>query len=167
MADDKKPGKGEPRVEPTSSKVDVESIRQLLALMGEHDLAELEIEQEGLVVRLRKAGAAAPQAVPVVPVAPLSPVGVPAPAAEARKAEELPVIKSPMVGTLYLAPSPEAPPFVKVGEHIGPDTVVCVIMAMKTVNEIRAEVSGTIEKVLAKNEQPVEFGTALFVVRPD
>jgi acetyl-CoA carboxylase biotin carboxyl carrier protein len=72
-----------------------------------------------------------------------------------------------MVGTFYAAPSPEAPPFVKVGDHVMEDTVVCVIEAMKVFNEIRAETSGTIEKILGKNAAAVEFGQALFVVRPD
>ena len=146
---------------PGMGKVDIESLRQLLALMSEHDLAELEIEQEDLVVRLRKSGAA------VVPVAaPVAAVPSAAPAAEAETAK-LPTINSPMVGTFYAAPSPEAPPFVKVGDHVTEDTVVCVIEAMKVFNEIRAEMSGTIERILGKNAAAVEFGQALFVVRPD
>ena len=150
---------------PGMGKVDIESLRQLLALMSEHDLAELEIEQEDLVVRLRKGGAAV---VPVAAPVAAAPAAIPsaAPAAEAETAK-LPTINSPMVGTFYAAPSPEAPPFVKVGDHVMEDTVVCVIEAMKVFNEIRAETSGTIEKILGKNAAAVEFGQALFVVRPD
>ena len=143
-------------------KVDVEAIRQLLTLMNEHGLVELEIEQEDLVVRLRKAGAVAP--VPGV----VGPVAAPAPPAPApADEEELPAIKSPMVGTFYAAPSPDAQAYVKVGDHVGEDTVVCMIEAMKVFNEIRAEMSGTIETICVKNAQPVEFGLPLFVVRPD
>ena len=151
---------------PGMGKVDIESLRQLLALMSEHDLAELEIEQEDLVVRLRKGGAAA--VVPVAAPVAAAPAAIPsaAPAAEAETAK-LPTINSPMVGTFYATPSPEAPPFVKVGDRVTEDTVVCVIEAMKVVNEIRAETSGTIERILGKNAAAVEFGQALFVVRPD
>jgi len=150
---------------PGMGKVDIESLRQLLALMSEHDLAELEIEQEDLVVRLRKGGAAV---VPVAAPVAAAPAAIPsaAPAAEAETAK-LPTINSPMVGTFYAAPSPEAPPFVKVGDHVMEDTVVCVIEAMKVFNEIRAEMSGTVEKILGKNAAAVEFGQPLFVVRPD
>jgi len=150
-----------------AGKIDLESLRQLLALMSEHDLAELEIEQEDMAVRLRKAGAAAPAAVPAAAavtagVAP--PAGAAAPA---MREEKLPTINSPMVGTFYTASSPEAAPFVKVGDRVAEDTVVCIIEAMKVFNEIRAEMSGTIEKGLVKNAQAVEFGQPLFVVRPD
>jgi len=165
MGDEKRTDKEKPAMGPGTAKVDIESLRQLLALMSEHDLAELEIEQEDLVVRLRKSGAAV---VPVAAPVAAAPAAIPsaAPAAEAETAK-LPTINSPMVGTFYAAPSPEAPPFVKVGDHVTEDTVVCVIEAMKVFNEIRAEMSGTIERILGKNAAAVEFGQALFVVRPD
>ena len=141
-------------------KVDIEGLRQLLALMNEHGLVELEIEQDDLVVRLRKAGAVPPAvAVAAVPVAA-------GPAVPVRE-ERLPSINSPMVGTFYATPSPDAEPYVKVGDHVTEETVVCMIEAMKVFNEIRAEMSGTIEKLLVKNAQAVEFGLPLFVVRPD
>jgi len=138
--------------------------------MNEHGLVELEIEQDDLVVRLRKAGAV-PLAVAVaaVPVAagPVVPgAAAAAPAAPVRE-EKLPTINSPMVGTFYATPSPDAEPYVKVGDHVTEETVVCMIEAMKVFNEIRAEMSGTIEKLLVKNAQAVEFGLPLFVVRPD
>jgi acetyl-CoA carboxylase biotin carboxyl carrier protein len=76
-------------------------------------------------------------------------------------------IKSPMVGTLYIAPDPESPPFVTEGARVSPTSVVCIVEAMKVFNEIKAEVSGTIKKVLVKNEEPVEFGQPLFMVKPD
>jgi acetyl-CoA carboxylase biotin carboxyl carrier protein len=168
MADDKRIEKGGPAGGSASGKIDIESIRQLLALMSEHDLAELEIEQEDMAVRLRKAGAvaapAAPVAVPVVAAA--VPAAVPA-AAPAVREEKLPTINSPMVGTFYVASSPEAAALAKVGDPVTEETVVCIIEAMKVFNEIRAEMSGTIEKILVKNAQAVEFGQPMFVVRPD
>jgi len=166
MGDEKRTEKEKPAMGPGTAKVDIESLRQLLALMSEHDLAELEIEQEDLVVRLRKGGAAA--VVPVAAPVAAAPAAIPsaAPAAEAETAK-LPTINSPMVGTFYATPSPEAPPFVKIGDRVTEDTVVCVIEAMKVFNEIRAEMSGTVEKILGKNAAAVEFGQPLFVVRPD
>jgi len=150
-----------------SGKIDLESVRQLLALMNEHDLSELEIEQDDLVVRLRKGPAvsmaAMPAAAPQIAAGVPASSAAPAPAAEA----EPPAIKSPMVGTFYTASSPDAAPLVKVGDHVTEDTVVCIIEAMKVFNEIQAETSGTIEKVCVKNEQVVEFGTPLFIIRPD
>jgi len=154
MADEKHVEKAGPA---GPGKIDLDAIRQLLALMGEHDLSELEIEQGDLVVRLRKGGP---------PSAPM-PAAVPAPAAKAEPQEELPTIQSPMVGTFYTASSPDAPPYVKVGDHVTEETVVCVIEAMKVFNEIRAERSGTIEWILARNAQAVEFGQPMFVVRPE
>lgn len=147
-----------------AGKVDVETLRQLLALMSENGLVELEIEQEDLVVRLRKAGAE-PAPAAAIPVA-AAPVAGARPAAP-TEAEKLPTINSPMVGTFYVASSPEAEAFVQVGDHVSEDTVVCIIEAMKVFNEIRAEMSGTVEKVLVRNAQAVDFGAPMFVVRPD
>jgi acetyl-CoA carboxylase biotin carboxyl carrier protein len=144
------------------TKVDIEGVRQLLALMKENDLAELEVEQGDMAVRLRKAGVPAAAAVLPAPVA-----AVAAASASGVRDEKLPTINSPIVGTFYAAPSPEAAPCIKVGDHVVEDTVVCVIEAMKVFNEIRAEMSGTIERIVVKNAQAVEFGQALFVVRPD
>ena len=144
--------------------LDIEPIRRLLELMKEHDLVELEMEQEGLAVRLRKAGSEV-QSVPAPAPPPTAPQA-PAPAKEPEE-EETATIKAPMVGTFYVAPEPGTKPFVEIGDHVTEDTVVCVIEAMKVFNDIRAEMSGTIEKVLVKNGQAVEFGQPLFVVRPD
>jgi len=164
MADDKRTEKEVPGARSVSGKIDLDGIRQLLALMAEHDLAELEIEQADMAVRLRKAGAAAPAAVaPAAPVAAAAPARAPAEAAEVA----LPAIKSPMVGTFYVSSGPDAAPYVKVGDHVSEDAVVCVIEAMKVFNEIRAEMSGTVERILVKNAQAVEFGQPLFAVRPD
>jgi acetyl-CoA carboxylase biotin carboxyl carrier protein len=167
MADDKRTEKEGPVGRSASGKIDLEGIRQLLVLMAEHDLAELEIEQEDMAVRLRKGGAAAAP-VAVMPVAaPAVAAGAASAGPAAAKEEALPAVRSPMVGTFYEAQSPEAAAFVKIGDHVSEDSVVCIIEAMKVFNEIRAEMSGTIEKILVKNAQAVEFGQPMFVVRPD
>ena len=149
-----------------AGKVDLDAIRELLMLMDEHGLEELEIEHEDMAVRLRKAGASAAAPVAAAPAA----APPPAPAAASPEAESdeesLPTIDSPMVGTFYEAASPEADPFVRVGNTVDESTVVCVIEAMKVFNEIRAETSGTIEAILVKNADSVEFGQPLFVIRP-
>jgi len=166
MADDKHAEARGP-AGPVSGRIDLETVRQLATLMGEHDLAELEVEQEDMVVRLRKTGAPGAAAVSVVPVG--APVAAAAPAAApaGAKKEDLPAILSPMVGTFYVASGPDAAPYVKEGDQVTEDTVVCTIEAMKVFNEIRAEMTGTIEAILVKNAQAVEFGQRLFVVRPD
>lgn len=145
---------------------DVKKVRQLIELMKEHDLAEIDLRQEGQRVKLRRGGeqivgmvAPAMSSAPKISAAPPAEK---APAAEAGG--DLAVIKSPMVGTFYTASSPESPPFVKVGSHVGPDTIVCIIEAMKVFNEIPAEISGTVAAVLVENGSPVEFGQPLFKI---
>lgn len=143
--------------------IDLEGIKKLLALMEEHNLVELEMEQADMAVRLKKRGSETDAvAVPAVPTAASAQAA--APAAEAE--EELIEIKSPMVGTFYSASSPDAEPFVKVGDTINEDTVVCVIEAMKVFNEIRAEVNGTITRACVSSGASVEFGQSMFLVRP-
>jgi acetyl-CoA carboxylase biotin carboxyl carrier protein len=167
---DEKPGKSQGAATPPtldaargSEGPALETIRKLVALMEEHGLVEVEVEQENLAVRLRKGGAEA-MVVPAAPAGPAAPARAAAPAAEAAS---LPTINSPMVGTFHASSSPEADPYVKVGDHVTDESVVCVIEAMKVFNEIRSEMSGTIEKILVKNTMPVEFGQPLFVIRPD
>ena len=159
MAEDKS-AKSQGPAAPGSEGPALETIRKLVALMEEHGLVEVEVEQENLAVRLRKGGAETPVVQAAVPVAP------PARAAAAAAAS-LPTINSPMVGTFYVSSSPEADAYVKAGDHVTDESVVCVIEAMKVFNEIRSETSGTIEKILVKNAAPVEFGQPLFVIRPD
>jgi acetyl-CoA carboxylase biotin carboxyl carrier protein len=147
---------------------DVRKIRRLVELMKEHDLTEIDLHQGEVRIQLRRAGsgvqpiigiAPAPQ---VVPVAAAAPTATPAPAE--TKSDNLAVIKSPMVGTFYAASDPDTPPFVKVGDHVGPETTVCIVEAMKVFNQIPAEISGRIVAVLAENGAPVEFGQPLFKV---
>ncbi len=146
-------------------RLDVDAVRELLDLMAEHELAELEIEQDDLAVRLRKAFSGPVPAPPAA--APAAPASAAPPPAAAPADEGLVHITSPMVGTFYAASGPDAAPFVQVGDHVAEDTVVCVIEAMKVFNEIRAETSGTIEKILTANADAVEFGEPMFAVRPD
>jgi acetyl-CoA carboxylase biotin carboxyl carrier protein len=144
---------------------DVRRIRRLVELMKEHELAEIDLREGQTRIRLRRAGEAVVTSVEPRPAAPAPPAARPAAAGEPPPAEDkLAVIKSPMVGTFYVASSPESPPFVKVGDHVGPETTVCIIEAMKVFNEIPAETSGKIVAVLVENGEPVEFGQPLFKV---
>ena len=148
---------------------DVRKIRRLVELMKDHDLNELDLQQGDVRIQLRRALSAA-QPPAIQPFTPASPVAAPPalpPAAESvveSKPDNTSVIKSPMVGTFYAAPDPESSPFVSVGDHVGPDTVVCIVEAMKVFNQIPAEISGRIVAVLVENGASVEFGQPLFKV---
>jgi acetyl-CoA carboxylase biotin carboxyl carrier protein len=150
---------------------DLKEIKAVIDLMKKHDLSVFEIEKEGFRLKLQR-GASAPQATIVAPAAAGAPAKgavagaePPAPAAKAIESVPMKEIVSPMVGTFYRAASPDAPPFVDVGKLVTEDTVVCIIEAMKVMNEIKAETSGVIAEVLADNGKPVQFGQALFRVR--
>jgi acetyl-CoA carboxylase biotin carboxyl carrier protein len=150
---------------------DTKKVRRLVELMEEHDLSEIDLKQGDQRIRLRRGPEFASVGGPTVSYGPpASSARPPAGAsggAPAQPPEDagLAVIKSPMVGTFYTAANPESPPFVKVGDHVGPETVVCIIEAMKVFNEIPAEVAGQIAAVLVENGAPVEFGQALFKVQ--
>jgi acetyl-CoA carboxylase biotin carboxyl carrier protein len=145
--------------------VDLKEIKALIDLMKKNGLTAFEMEKDGFRISLAKE-TGYPSGVTYAP--PPAPAAVPAPApAEAAPVEAKPVvagleIASPMVGTFYTSASPESPPFVTVGQQVTPDTVVCIIEAMKVMNEIKAEQAGTITEVAAENGQPVQFGQALF-----
>jgi acetyl-CoA carboxylase biotin carboxyl carrier protein len=151
---------------------DVRKIRRLVELMKEHDLSEIDLQQGDVRIQLRRAGVAAQPMIAAAPVAhlPAPPVaGPPAPESDAPvaaepKADAGTLIRSPMVGTFYAAPDPDSPPYVKVGDHVGPETTVCIVEAMKVFNQIPAEITGRIVAVLAENGAPVEFGQPLFKV---
>jgi len=138
--------------------------------MKKHDLSVFEIEKEGFRLKLEKGPSARAAAAPP-PAAPGQPKAVPAAAettpAAPKAIESVPLkeIVSPMVGTFYRGPSPDAPPFVDVGKTVAEDTVVCIIEAMKVMNEIKAETGGIIAEVVAENGKPVQFGQVLFRVR--
>lgn len=151
---------------------DVRKVRRLVELMNEHDLAEIDLRQADQRIRLRKGGDPVLTAVPAAAPAPVAAAPAPAapgaaggaPAAPAPEAITGKVVKSPIVGTFYASPSPDAAPFVKVGDQIGPDTVVCIVEAMKVFNEVPAECSGKITAVLVESGDAVEFGQPLFKV---
>ncbi|MCE9548682.1 MAG: acetyl-CoA carboxylase biotin carboxyl carrier protein [Planctomycetia bacterium] len=142
---------------------DLKKLRRLVELMKEHDLGEVDLAQGEQRIRLRRGGemVLAPPAAPAPRSAP--PAGA-APAEPAESTAHLAIIKSPMVGTFYVASNPETPAFVKVGDHVGPDSTVCIIEAMKVFNEVPAEISGKIVAVLVQNGDPVEFNQPLFKV---
>lgn len=161
--------------------MDIKELQRLVALMQRGEITELEVDdtKSGLRVRLKRGNEQPASTAPVVhvtqgaaaPVAmPLAALAVPAAEVQAAAAPKEPVGKpfpSPMVGTYYRAASPEAEAFVRVGSRVGPDTVLCIIEAMKVMNEIRAELSGEIVEMLVENGEPVEFGQPLFLIKPD
>jgi acetyl-CoA carboxylase biotin carboxyl carrier protein len=149
---------------------DLKEIKAIVDLMKKHDLSVFEIEKEGFRLKLEKgpstqAGAAAPPAAEGPPKA--LPTASETTPATPKAIESVPLkeILSPMVGTFYRSASPDVPPFVDVGKTVTEDTVVCIIEAMKVMNEIKAETSGIIAEVLAENGKPVQFGQVLFRVR--
>lgn len=139
-------------------------------MMVEHELAEVKLRDGGEWVVIRRGAAApvvevVPQAVAPSP-APIVAAPVAAPGGAGGIPEGLIAVKSPMVGSFYASPDPDSTPYVSVGSMVAPDTVVCVIEAMKVFNEIKADVAGTIEQILVRNEEAVEYGQPLFLVRP-
>ena len=145
-------------------------IRELVELMVANDLTALEIVNGQLKVSLGRGGQAAPAAVAPASAPAPAPVAPPASAADeadaAAETEKLLEIRSPMVGTFYAAPSPDSDPYVSDGTRVSGETVVCIVEAMKVMNEIKAECSGTIVEAAVENGQPVEYGQVLFRVRP-
>ena len=145
----------------------IKEIKDMINLMNENGLTELEVEKDGVRIRLKKgSGGAYEKAVEyVVPHAQQHPEK---PAAAAEKIEKRNVveIKAPMVGTFYRSPSPEAAPYVNVGDFIEPGQVICIIEAMKLMNEIKSEVKGKIIEIQVDNAEPVEFGQVLFMIEP-
>ena len=154
---------------PTGGDVfDEKKIRRLIELMNEHDLNEIDLREGEVRVKLKKRGEMVMASAPAVaqPAAPTL-VATPASAPVAAAADNFAVFKSPMVGTFYTSPNPESPPFVKIGDHVGNETIVCVIEAMKVFNEIPAEgMSGKIVACLVQNGSPVEYGQPLFKIDP-
>ncbi len=145
---------------------DFDDIERLLDLMDARGLEELEVEREGLRVRFRKPGrSAAPVAVPAAPAPAAAEAAQASDEAEAGEAG-LAIIKSPIVGTFYRSPEPGAEPFVEVGSTVSKGQVVCIIEAMKLMNEIDADQDGEIVTIFVEDGQPVQYGESLFAVRP-
>jgi len=149
---------------------DIKEIKAIIDLMKKHDLSVFEIEKEGFRLKLEKnpsvqAAAAMPPAVAGQPKPSSTAHETAPPAPKAIESVPLKEIVSPMVGTLYRSASPDSAPFVDVGKSVTEDTVVCIIEAMKVMNEIKAETSGVIAEVVAENGKPVQFGQVLFRVR--
>jgi len=148
--------------------MNLKEIKEMINLMNENGLSELEVEKEGMRIKLRKgqiqeaASASSPIIIEKEALAAKSEKSE----AEVKEAAGLIEIKSPMVGTFYRAPSPEAPPFVEVDSIIEPGQVICIIEAMKLMNEIKAEVKGKIKEILVENAEPVEFGQPIFLIEP-
>ena len=146
--------------------MDIDEIRKLVRLMVDNELSELDVSDGENKIKLKRG----PGGEPVIIAAPVSSAPVaPAPAAgkaDAAAEEELIEIKSPMVGTFYTAADPDTEPYVNIGAGVSADTVVCIVEAMKVMNEIKAECVGTISEICAKNAQPVEYGQVLFKVKP-
>jgi len=164
--------------------VDLKDIKAIIDLMKKNSVSEFELERQDFKIRLKRGpngnpssddttppvltyvqpavALQAPLAAPgVLPVA-----GAPGAAAPAPAASTEVEIKSPMIGTFYRAPSPEAAPYIEIGSEVSPETVVCIIEAMKVMNEIKAEVKGVVTQILVENAKPVEFGQPLFKIRP-
>ena len=158
--------------------MEIDKVKELIQLMLDNDLSSISLragEEEITLHRSSANGASArlsefPQQIVLSPNA-LAPTSEALTSSQTNEApavdENLVKITSPMVGTFYTSPNPEAAPYIKVGSKVSANSVVCIIEAMKVFNEIRSEVAGTIEKILVDNQQAVEYGQPLFVVRPD
>jgi len=165
--------------------LDLKELKEILQILEEKEITEFELEEEGMKLRIRKASASSnhaaapalltsiiptvmPASVSAPPPAAPAPSAAPAPA-PAPSAEEagLAVVKSPIVGTFYRTPDPNSPPFVNEGDHVRVGQVLCIIEAMKLMNEIEAEVAGVIARIHHESGQPVQFGEPLFDIRPD
>jgi len=157
--------------------MDIKEIKAVIDLMRKNSLTEFEYEKDGTKIRIQRGPdgkpqvfASSPGLIPAPAVIPIATTIAPTPTAQtaspAPAQETLPSINSPMVGTFYASPAPDAPPYLAVGTVVTPETVVCIIEAMKVMNEIKAEMSGTITEILVENGKPVEFGKPLFRIRP-
>ena len=149
--------------------MNLKEIRQIINLMNENDLCEVEIEREGSKIKIKKSSGEFSGALQRMPIEYRVESHAPQEVAKetsSQNADNRKEIQSPMVGTFYRAPSPEAPSFVDVGEIVEIGQVVCIVEAMKLMNEIKAEFKGKVVEVAVENAQPVEFGQTLFVIEP-
>ena len=149
-----------------SSRLDAEALNEALKFMEKGDLIEFLYEEKGIRIQLKKKGAGI-----AIPAAPVMQAAAPAPGAPAAEGKpkiednaNQTVVKSPMVGTFYRAPSPDSPPFVNVGDSVEPGKTLCIIEAMKIMNEIKAEARGKVKEILVENAQAVEFNQPIIVI---
>ncbi len=148
--------------------MNIKQIRELVEIMNDNSLGEVEVEQEGMKIRLLKEGVSAVGHV----VAPVMSAAMPVPAAQSAPAEapaaqsNLKEVKSPMVGTFYKSPAPDAAPYAQVGDVIKQGDVLCIVEAMKLMNEVKAEFGGKVVEVCLENADPVEFGQVLYKIEP-
>lgn len=161
--------------------MNLKEIKELIKFLKEEEITEFELERGDIKVRMKRGGAgeapseriiAVQPAIQAAPpqtaslIAPQTPAASTPPAAPARVEEELHIVRSPIVGTYYESPSPGSPPFVKPGDFVEAGQVLCIVEAMKLMNEIEADVAGELVKSLVKNGQPIEYGQELFAIRP-
>jgi acetyl-CoA carboxylase biotin carboxyl carrier protein len=150
--------------------MNLKEIKEMISLMNENELVELEVEREGSKIKIKKSSTdLQPHIIRPIPeyrIESQAPSGKTTEQTLTPSSDKKNKIASPMVGTFYRAPSPEAPPFADVGQVVEVGQVVCIVEAMKLMNEIKSEIRGKIVEVLAQNAEPVEFGQALFVVEP-
>ncbi|MBF0521550.1 MAG: acetyl-CoA carboxylase biotin carboxyl carrier protein [Candidatus Omnitrophica bacterium] len=152
--------------------MNLKEIKEIINLMNEHGLAEVELETDGTKIKLKKTSSGVTQVVQAAPLVHPTIIAQPpvkaqeSVAAETSSGKKQGEIKSPMVGTFYRAPSPEAAPYVDVGQVVEIGQVLCIVEAMKLMNEIKSEVRGKILEVKVENAQPIEFGQTLFVIEP-
>ena len=146
--------------------MDAKDLKKIVQIMNENDLVEVEIEQEGKRLRVRKAEAKGVPQIVAVPAPPAADAAPPAAPEESKEADGLHTIMAPMVGTFYRGPAPDQDAYIEGGQRVSPDTTVCILEAMKVMNEIKADCSGEIVKVSVQNAEAVEYGQALFMVKP-
>lgn len=154
---------------PGENVFDIERIRDIVKLMEEHDLSEVDLQQGDDRIKLGRGGQSVvmPAAAALPPQIPAAPAAAAPAAAAASNTEGTLTINAPMVGTFYSKANPEAEPFVKVGQMVSPDTIVCIVEAMKVFNEIPAECSGKVVEVLVGDQEPVDFGKPMFRIQPN
>lgn len=151
--------------------MDLQKIEALLKLLSEHDVSEFQIKEEDMELELKLgpqfvAGPAVAAPVAMAPAAAPAPTAAPAAAAAPAADENFVAVESPMVGTFYRSPNPSSPAFVEVGTKVTSGQVLCIVEAMKLMNEIEADVAGEIVEICIDNAQPVQFGQTLFKIRP-
>ena len=170
--------KASPETDSGAPGVDLVELERILEFMQKHDLEEFEYERNGLRLRLRKPSAVAPVTPRTIPLSEIVVAAAPGPAPpsapsppreptpESGRSDDIHIIKSPIVGTFYASPSPGSEPFVTVASHVEAGQVLCIIEAMKLMNEIESDVAGEVARIFVENGHPVEYGEPLFGIHP-